>query len=308
MSDYTQLTFFAPKDALSTGNPSKLIKGSEVDPELSAISVAIGTKFDSADIASNAEAAALTVDTKIVTPAKLLHSLTNGDFSSATGLVSNLTIEATLDDENDYLIVYDGSAGALRRTTPASIASAVGTVPTSRLIATDTGLTGGGNLSADRTLSLDTTHVRNVDHSAVSISTGSGLSGGGDISATRTLTVDRTGTDLAQVGYLDVPPNTQTGNYTLVIGDRGKAIRHPGGGGAGDTYTIPSNASVAFPTGTVVSFVNGENASISIAINSDTLRLAGTSSTGTRTLAAFGMATAIKVDSTEWLISGAGLS
>lgn len=46
MSNYTQVTFFAPKDALITGNPSKLIKGSEVDPEFLAISTAVATKLD----------------------------------------------------------------------------------------------------------------------------------------------------------------------------------------------------------------------------------------------------------------------
>jgi hypothetical protein len=47
LSNYSQVTFFAPKDALITGNPSKLIKGSEVDPEFLAISTAIATKADS---------------------------------------------------------------------------------------------------------------------------------------------------------------------------------------------------------------------------------------------------------------------
>lgn len=46
MASYTQITDFSVKDALSTGNPSKLILGSEVDAELAAISTAIGTKLD----------------------------------------------------------------------------------------------------------------------------------------------------------------------------------------------------------------------------------------------------------------------
>lgn len=46
MSNYTQVTFFAPKDLLITGNPAKLVKGSEVDPEFLAISTAIATKAD----------------------------------------------------------------------------------------------------------------------------------------------------------------------------------------------------------------------------------------------------------------------
>jgi len=66
------------------------------------------------------------------------------------------------------------------------------------------GLTGGGTLAADRTfavgagtgitvnaddVALDTSHARNVDHSAVSVIAGAGLTGGGTIAADRTLTV-----------------------------------------------------------------------------------------------------------------------
>lgn len=52
MSNYVQTTFFAPKDALITGNPLKLIKGADVDPEFAAIAAAIATKFDSSSISS----------------------------------------------------------------------------------------------------------------------------------------------------------------------------------------------------------------------------------------------------------------
>jgi len=48
MADYTQTTFFTVKDGLASGNPLKLIKGSEFDAEYDAISTAIGTKVDTA--------------------------------------------------------------------------------------------------------------------------------------------------------------------------------------------------------------------------------------------------------------------
>jgi hypothetical protein len=50
------------------------------------------------------------------------------------------------------------------------------------------------------------------------------------------------------------------------------------------------------------------SSSLSIAITSDTMYLAGTGSTGTRTLAQYGIATAMKMTSTTWLISGNGLT
>lgn len=48
MSDYAKTTNFTAKDALSTGDANKLIKGAEHDTEFDAIAVAIATKADSA--------------------------------------------------------------------------------------------------------------------------------------------------------------------------------------------------------------------------------------------------------------------
>jgi hypothetical protein len=108
-----------------------------------------------------------------------------------------------------------------------------------------------------------------------------------------------------EVGFKGIPFNSQGSNYTLVLTDAGKCITT---GTASITYTIPANASVAFPTGTVVTFLNGSTGDITIDITTDTLRLAGTSSTGSRTLASRGIATAIKSSSTTWYASGTGLS
>jgi hypothetical protein len=112
----------------------------------------------------------------------------------------------------------------------------------------------------------------------------------------------------ANVGFKGIPQSTQSGNYTLVLADAGKHIYHASGAGSGDTYTIPANASVAFPVGTAVTFVNLDSNSVTIAITSDTLTLSGTTTTGSRTLAQNGYAVALKVTSTSWLISGPGLS
>jgi hypothetical protein len=109
------------------------------------------------------------------------------------------------------------------------------------------------------------------------------------------------------VGYLNIPQNAQTGSYTLVLGDSGKHIYHAVGAGAA-TYTIPANSSVAYPIGTAVTFVNLSSTSISIAITTDTMYLSNAGTTGTRTLGQYGSATAIKVTSTVWLISGSGLT
>ena len=50
MSDYTKLTNFAVKDGYTTGNPAKVIKGTELDDEFNAIATAVATKVDSTDV------------------------------------------------------------------------------------------------------------------------------------------------------------------------------------------------------------------------------------------------------------------
>ena len=46
MSNYVKLTDFASKDSLTTGNPLKLIKGTEINDEFNAIQTAVATKAD----------------------------------------------------------------------------------------------------------------------------------------------------------------------------------------------------------------------------------------------------------------------
>lgn len=106
-----------------------------------------------------------------------------------------------------------------------------------------------------------------------------------------------------------IPQNSQSAAYTTVLADAGKHILHPAADTTARTYTIDSNANVAYAVGTTITFVN-QNAGgvVTIAITSDTMRLAGAGTTGSRTLAANGIATALKITSTEWIISGAGLT
>ena len=106
-----------------------------------------------------------------------------------------------------------------------------------------------------------------------------------------------------------IPQNSQSAAYTLVIGDAGKHILHPSADTTARVFTIPANSSVAFPIGTAVTFVNQSSAgTVTISITTDTMRLAGAGTTGSRTLAANGIATALKITSTEWIISGTGLT
>ena len=111
----------------------------------------------------------------------------------------------------------------------------------------------------------------------------------------------------AYIGYLEIPQNAQTGNYTLVLADSGKHI-YMAAAQAATIYTIPANSSVAYPIGTAVTFINSSTNNMIIAITTDTLTLSPAGTTGSRTLARYGIATAIKVTSTLWYISGTGLT
>lgn len=118
-----------------------------------------------------------------------------------------------------------------------------------------------------------------------------------------------TGSSSSAIWYDNIPQNSQSAAYTLVLSDAQKHLFHPSADTTARTWTIPANASVAYPIGTAVTFVN-QNAGgvITIAITTDTMRLAGAGTTGSRTLAANGIATALKVTATEWIISGTGLT
>ena len=109
------------------------------------------------------------------------------------------------------------------------------------------------------------------------------------------------------VGFLAIPQDAQTGNYTLTLADTGKHVYHASGAAAA-TYTIPANASVSFVTGAAVTFINMSANAVSLAITSDTLYWSPTGGTGTRTLAQYGVATAVKITGTSWIVSGLGLT
>ena len=111
------------------------------------------------------------------------------------------------------------------------------------------------------------------------------------------------------VSYLEVPSNSKSANYTTVLDDSGKNILHPSADTTARTWTIPANATVAYPLGSVITFVNQNGAGvITIAITTDIMRLAGPGTTGSRTLAANGVASALKITTTEWIISGTNLT
>jgi hypothetical protein len=158
MSNYTPITDFSAKDALTTGDPEKLILGADIDAELSAIQTAVNSKYDSSSLASSAQAQAETDNTVLMTPLRVanwsdanagmvgfIHAFTDPgadsiigwDDSASAAIQFSLGLGLTTDDttlqqdinglteitslaDADEFVVYDASNTALRKITRAN--------------------------------------------------------------------------------------------------------------------------------------------------------------------------------------------
>jgi len=169
-------------------------------------------------------------------------------------------------------------------------------------------LGGSINLAGPNTASTTTVTLPSADGSSGQplVTNGSGTL---SFSGTPTLNLSSSTVDGTNaVGFLNIPQNSQSAAYTLVLADAGKHIFHPSTDANARTFTIPANSSVAYPIGTAITFINMTAAVVTIAITTDTMYLSAAGTTGSRSLAQYGSATAIKMTSTTWLISGSGLT
>jgi hypothetical protein len=230
------------------------------------------------------------------------------DFGS-TGLTPNTATSGAVTVAGT-LAIANGGTGTTSTTFTNLTANVTGTLPVAN------GGTGITSLGAGVATFLGTPSSANLA-SAVTDETGTGalvfatsptlvtpLLGTPTSGVLSACTVD--GTDA--VGFRNIPQNSQSAAYTLVLADAGKHIFHPVGDNNARTFTIPANSSVAYPIGTAITFINMAVANVTIAITTDTLTLSPAGTTGSRTLATNGSATCIKITSTSWLISGSGLT
>jgi hypothetical protein len=146
-------------------------------------------------------------------------------------------------------------------------AADVGAVPTSRTISTSgTGLSGGGDLTADRTITLDPSALA------------------GDAAFTG-----------AYAPLLLTETTTRTANYTLALTDQGKVVPMDG---TDLDLTVPLNSAVAFPVGSVVNVYNLNSTDVTIAGASGvTVRNDGD-------LVQYGEVSLRKRATDEWVVAG----
>jgi hypothetical protein len=98
-----------------------------------------------------------------------------------------------------------------------------------------------------------------------------------------------------------VPQNSQTGAYTLVVGDAGKHISITTGG-----VTVPSGV---FSVGDSITIYNNSSSNQTITQGASvTMYQVGTANTGNRTLAQRGLCTVFCVASNTFVITGGGLT
>lgn len=157
------------------------------------------------------------------------------------------------------------------------------------------------------TLGSTTSSVGNLTLTNVTISSGNVTANIANSSISNTSVANAVSDSVNVTGYMGVPQNSQNGAYNIVLGDAGKHIYHPTGQAAA-TYTIPANSNVAFTTGSAITIINGSANNVTVAITTDTMYLSSNGATGSRTLAQYGVATAVKVTSTSWIISGSNLT
>ncbi len=96
-------------------------------------------------------------------------------------------------------------------------------------------------------------------------------------------------------------PSFSSNNYTAVLGDEGKVLLLSNGGTAG-TFTIPPNASVAFPVGAVIDMAQTGSGQITVTPGSGVTINSADSATKLRVQ--YSTASIIKTATNTWLLVG----
>jgi hypothetical protein len=244
----------------------------------------------SADIASQAEAEAGASNTKLMTPLRVAQAvanrvLTTRTVTAGTGLTGggDLTIDRTISADIASQLEAETGSSNTKLMTPLRVTQAtINNVLNTRAVNTGTGLTGGGNLTADRTISADLASQAEAEAGT---------------SNTKLLTPLR-GKQLID----RLPPGipvTAKAAATLIAADNGYTVSSTSG-----TWVV----STGLPAGTAISLFNNSASTRGVTQGAGvTLRLLGGTSTGSRTLSAYGFATVVHFGSEVWGISGPGV-
>ena len=111
-----------------------------------------------------------------------------------------------------------------------------------------------------------------------------------------------------EVSSATVPQNSKSVNYTLQLTDAGKYIYYTQS--TSNTLYIPTTSNVAFSNGTTIMIVSRTSSSANVTISPNTgvsLYLAGNTTSASRNVNTYGVATLIQAEANTWFISGTGV-
>jgi hypothetical protein len=238
-------------------------------------------------------------------------NITGGNILFGAGIVSgtgNITGGNVLGGANVNATTHTGT------TVSVSANITGGNILTGGLISATGNITGGNVLGGANVNA--TTHTGTTVSVSANITGGNVLFGAGIVSGTGNITggnltiAGNTATITTanySIGYLNIPQISFSANATAALVDSGKHYYSTTSGNL--ALTIPTNATVAFPTGTALSLV--VQASGNVLVNAAvgvTLYMGGNSTAGNRVVSAYGMATIMKVATDTWFINGTGVA
>lgn len=322
MSDYSVTTDFSAKDALSTGDPEKLILGSDFDTEFDNIATAVATKYDSGDLASQAQAEAAinssASNVVLLTPLRLWNWA-----SDNAGIVEEL--QALADPGADRILFWDDGEAAGSNVAFLTVANGVeisGTTLQMPSSAGGAGLTYTSGILAVGAGSGITVNANDVQISDVSAGSNNpvNISGGtftfditaltdveaDGIASTDTFIVDDAGTaKKIQYGHLGMIVQTAQTTQTLAAADANTIMEFNGTA----TVTIPVDATHTWPPGAgCLICVDHASQQVTISVGASvTLNSVFNPGGGTSTtdkVLSGGTAALIYLGSDEWYLSG----
>jgi hypothetical protein len=121
--------------------------------------------------------------------------------------------------------------------------------------------------------------------------------------------VDQVARDTANAASQTIPQNAQSTNYTLQLTDAGKHIYYTQ---ASNTILyIPTTSNVAFSNGTTIMIVSRTSSGANVTVSPNTgvtMYFAGNTTSASRNVTTYGMATLIQVAANTWFINGTGVA
>lgn len=202
--------------------------------------------------------------------------------SFAVGAGTGITVGATSISTDDSAIVHDNLSGfvADEHVAHSGVTMTAGT-----------GLTGGGTIAASRTFNLDISGLTNMDISETAPTDSVLVNDGGTMKQL----------DIQDMGVRVV--DASAGDQTFALGDA-NTVQYVDA--TTRTFTVPANATVAFPVGAIiyVASIGAGEVTIDPASGVTLNSIVAQSSTANRTVLAGGMAALIKMGADDWNIAG----